>query len=71
MRADERMFLDAAAKVLRDVATVHERVACPKCNAQRGEPCRAMPHGYRIAPMGRRLKHPHAERLRADGIPDR
>lgn len=59
-------------------ATVHERVACPKCKAPVGERCAAM-RGYggggygfvqlnNLPPIPVRLgeptKHPHKERLK-------
>lgn len=55
----------AAAELNRRVATVHERVACPRCGAAIGVKCR---YGQRTYRRGQPLKHPHAERLRADGI---
>jgi hypothetical protein len=59
----------AAAELRRRVQTVHERVACPKCLAPVGVRCvRANGQG---TPGTKPLKHPHVERLRADGITDR
>jgi hypothetical protein len=65
--------LERAAKQLRQqVATAHEHVGCPKCNAPRGERCCAMPLGWggvcAQVGVGRTLKHSHTERLRAAGI---
>lgn len=54
----------AAAEFNRRVATVHERVACPRCRSGVGERCVSMVKSVH----DRELKHPHAERLRADGI---
>lgn len=61
------------AELERRVATVHERVACPKCGAVVGDRCHRVGtmylpgyDGYAPPPS---LKHPHAERLRAGGIP--
>ncbi len=56
----------AAARLIERQATVHKRVACPRCGAQRGYRCFDLrTHIFRHA------KHPHVERLRADGIPPR
>jgi hypothetical protein len=75
MSSVERLMNEAAAAIEARVATCHERVACGKCWAPPGVRCRAMPAGYVIGPRGggsgRVLKHSHAERLRADGIPNR
>jgi hypothetical protein len=59
-----------ADELRRRQRTVHERVACPKCLAPVGERCRhlSVARGW---PYGRVLKHPHRERLRADGIAER
>lgn len=40
-----------------------ERVACPRCKAEKGEQCRQ--------PKGRPVKYPHPERLKAlSELPD-
>lgn len=63
---------EAVRELNERVASVHERVGCPKCWAPVGVRCCAMPAGYVIGVRGggrgRTLKSPHAERLRADGI---
>lgn len=54
------------------VATVHERVACPKCGAVVGDRCHRVGTAYLPGYKGYApppLKHLHAERLRAGGIP--
>lgn len=64
-----RDALLAAIEELRQrVATVHERRRCPRCFADVGKLCHDTRRGARY---GRPLLHPHPERLRADGIPDR
>lgn len=61
----------AARELEERVATVHERVACPKCGAPKGKRCRSMPRGYRPLDAGQRgareLKTSHRWRLTADG----
>jgi hypothetical protein len=53
----------AANDANRRIATCHERVACPKCNAPVGERCRRMPRGYHgMGPSGAILKTAHEER---------
>lgn len=47
------------------IATVHERVACPKCGAQVRWKCRRAGTASRMSPA---LKHSHRERLLADGV---
>lgn len=62
-----RILLDAAGELNRQIETVHERQACPKCRAPVGTRCCAMPLGYRPsgARMGR-VVHSHAERVRLE-----
>lgn len=57
----------AAAELNARIATCFERVACPRCGAPAGEACRRMIGG--VGHRGRHNKHPHAERIQADGIP--
>jgi hypothetical protein len=62
---------ERVAEQKKRVATVHERVACPRCQAPLGKRCRRMPLGYGIGitpGYGREMKYPHDERLRSDGI---
>jgi hypothetical protein len=49
--------------------TVHERVACPRRQAAAGERCRKVRRDG--TPSQSVVKHPHRERLRADGIYER
>jgi hypothetical protein len=70
----ERLAERVAAELRRRVQTVHKRQPCPRCGAPVDVRCRSMPAGWRPSDergSGRPLKHPHAERLRADGIADR
>lgn len=71
----ERRAERVAAELHERVATVHERVACPRCLAPVGERCvRMSTHyvGWAGAEEGPSpLKHSHRERLRADGIAER
>lgn len=59
----------AAEELTEQVRTVYKRVPCPACGAKTGLPC------VRLGAAGRRsltpLKHPHVERIRADGINER
>lgn len=55
-----------AARIRERQATVHERQACPKCSAPVGQQCTHM-RACRVS----FLKHPHVERLRADGMHER
>lgn len=67
--ATEVRIRHAAEALERRVATVHERVACPKCRAPVGERCWHM--GYHSVPHNisrRPIKNPHRERAAADGI---
>lgn len=68
-------FLEAIAELRERIATVHERVACPACWAPVSVRCRKVTHkgapGEQPDRTRPALKHPHRERLRADGIPDR
>lgn len=45
--------------------TVHERVACPRCSAPVSVRCKRMGNARQSRLP---LKHPHVERLRADGM---
>lgn len=66
-------FLEAVAELRERIGTVHQRVACPTCKAGIGIRCvrvRTRRSGP-LAPPPVTLKHPHSERLRAAGIPDR
>lgn len=58
-----------ADKLDERVKTVYRRVGRPACGAPAGLPC------TRLGAAGARsrtpLKHPHRERLRADGLADR
>lgn len=59
------------AELRRRQATVFERVRCPKCGAPVGVRCRSMPRGWRpldVEGQFRELRHPHWQRLEADGI---
>lgn len=47
------------------IASCHERVVCPRCRASIGRRCRRVGTFVSDSPP---LKHPHAERVRADGI---
>jgi hypothetical protein len=67
----ERLAERVAAELRRRVQTVHERVPCPACRAQTGERCIRRGTSWEDAPWAARLKHPHRERLRADGIAER
>jgi hypothetical protein len=74
----DRFLESMEAAVARDAqrrATVHERVACPKCEAPRGARCHRPATSRATRDVGyllfKPLKHPHRERLRADGITDR
>lgn len=51
------------------VATAHVRVACPRCGAARGERCFRVTQFAGGSTNRTPLKHLHAERLRAAGIP--
>lgn len=64
----EARFEQVADELVERQNTVHERVACPRCNAIVGQRCmRAGP--YEPSGLSRPpLKHSHAERLHADGI---
>lgn len=73
---DVERMMRAVDELNARVASCHERVECPKCGAPVGMRCRRVqrPHyGAGPAPAGRppgrELKHPHDERVRADGIP--
>lgn len=71
---DRSRVEQAIAEHQRLVATVHERVACPRCGAPVGLRCRALPRGYRpldVPGRVRTLETPHKQRLRADGIFER
>lgn len=57
----------AAAELNARVASCFERVDCPRCGALVGEACRRMIGG--VGHRRRHNKHPHTERIRADGIP--
>ncbi len=66
-----RIMRERAAELVERQRTVHERVACPRCEAPIGERCvRASGRGWTQTDAGGiyALKHPHAERLQADGI---
>lgn len=66
----------AAEELVERQRTAHERVACPRCGAAVGKRCHKLnSKPFRSADPGLRglvpaieCKHPHAERLRADGI---
>jgi hypothetical protein len=58
----------AAARLNERVATVHERVRCPKCAAPIGARCVRVGRTGLTSASARPLKHSHVERLRADGI---
>lgn len=59
---------EAIAKMQERIDSCHERVACPKCAAPAGARCCRMPAGYSLPHIRKETKHPHDERLRADGI---
>lgn len=59
-------FAAQVAELQQRLATVHERVACPRCGAPVNVGCRNVTRSYR---RGQPVKNAHAERLRADGIP--
>jgi predicted RNA-binding Zn-ribbon protein involved in translation (DUF1610 family) len=77
MERDEflRGMQEAAERLRERAASVHERVACPRCGAVLGDRCHRAGALYIAGYAGyvppAPLKHPHRERLRADGIPDR
>lgn len=67
MTRDFRDELQRAAEELNEqTRTCYKRVGCPACGAVLGMPC------TRLGSAGRRstvpLKHPHVERMNADGI---
>ena len=63
MNGDGLLAMEEAIRELNErIATVHERVECPKCCAAVGQECANLRGGAA-------LKHPHAERIRAAGIP--
>lgn len=64
----ERQMLRFVEAARRRQETVHERVGCPRCKVGVGERCHNLSGGRR---RGEVLKHPHRERLRADGIFER
>lgn len=72
---DEAAMLATVEVMAERVATVHERVVCPRCHAPQGQPCRRARSQFvraGVYAVGQPvLKHAHRERLRADGIPDR
>lgn len=70
--AFERLLAEAA-RINALVESAHERVDCPTCWAPKGRRCMAMPKGYVVgrtgSVSGREILHPHAQRIRAAGIP--
>lgn len=63
--AFELQAMREVARLNELIATVHERVPCPKCGAAIGLRCVRAGSRQRYAVP---LEHSHAERLRAAGI---
>jgi hypothetical protein len=57
---------EIVADIGQRIATCHERVACATCGAPTGVKCVRKGAMWGAAPA---LKHPHASRLHADGLP--
>jgi hypothetical protein len=55
----DKQLRASAAAANAAISTCHERVACPRCGAQIGVPCRNITRSYK---RGRPLQHPHRER---------
>lgn len=69
MSAETLAAMEQAVRELNErVASVHERVACPRCNMPTGVACVALKAGGFVREPVVHTKHPHAQRLREDGI---